>query len=425
VDNSQIAEVGKKFGVTYVCVAELVSLGDFFSGSMESMLTARFINVESATIEGATYKIDVLRGEDGIFATSEKLAGDLIADFKRRRGQTKLEHAAIYSAGGSESGVDKITQPLLINAVVRSGAYAVSERTSSFLESISQELGTQYSGDVDDNQLARLGVQSGVKYVMAIKRLSHTRVNLRMIDVKTGVIVPGMSKTGVLDITDVKSIEKSVAELISAFLGKETDALFTELKEESEAKKRKESEQRAEQERKESELRAEQERRQLVQEQADKRHEWQSMKKFGVTVGAGGTNGAFIGGVGAAYTHPIVRNLLVAPEVNLLFGNYENRWYGEDNYSFIGANVPVLLQYLTGATDILAFFVEAGAEGDLLMDIKDGFSLKIYGPVAGIGVALNLDRIRLYIDLGRFCYGKHYRSDMSYRSYMSFMRLMF
>jgi curli biogenesis system outer membrane secretion channel CsgG len=421
VDNSQIAEVGKKLGATYICVAELMSLGDFFPGSREVMLTARFINVESATIVGSSYTIGVLGDEDAIFATSEKLAGDLIADFNKRSGSDKkLDHAAIYSAGGSASGIDLITQPMLIHAVVRSGKYAVSERTGSFLETISQELGMQYSGEVDDNQLAKLGVQSGVKFVMTIKKISQTRVNIRMLDVKTGEIVPGMSKTGVIDITNVKSIETSMQSLISSFLKTDAAAIFVEqnqAKVEQERQKELLKEERERAARREIE---ERERHQKLQAQAEEKREWRSMQKPGVAIGFGASNGASMFGIGGVYTYPITRNVLAAPEANILLGTYENRGFGEDKYTFAGINVPIMFQYITSATSTFAAFAEAGAEVDYLIEFSDeGASVLNYGPAAGAGVILNFGGKRLYFDLARFCYGSEYLS------YTANIRVMF
>jgi hypothetical protein len=302
--------------------------------------------------------------------------------------------------------MDMVTQPLLINAVVRSGKYAVSERTSSFLESLSQEHGMQYSGEVDENQLAALGMQSGVKYVIAINKVM-SRVNLRMIDVKTGGIVPGMTKSGKIDTSNVKSIENSVAELISAFLKTEVGTLFKEM---TQAKE--------EQEHKEKAQAEEQARRAETQEKMAKTQEWRSLKKPGMSIGAGGSDGAQFFSVGAAYTLPFTRNILFAPEANILLGSYENRGFGEDKYTFFGTSVPVLLQYITSATSVFALFAEAGAEADFLID-TDGITVLNYGGVAGAGIVLNFGGRRMYLDVARFCIGSEYLS------YTFSARLMF
>lgn len=240
VDNSQIAEIGQKSGVTYVCVAELIDLSDFFPESKETLVTARFISVDSATVVASTYRIAALPNKPAIVAVSKLLVNDLLSAMKKRdqwvnlgEKGVKKENTAVYLVDG-EVGMGKILQIFLINAVLKRDKYAISERTSSSLEALMSELKHQYSGAVADNQLAKLGKQSGVKYVIALRQIDNeTRdgdgsrtdsqwVNIRMIDVTTGDIVKGKSKTEAVLFTNVKTLERSMASLIAAFLGNDT-----------------------------------------------------------------------------------------------------------------------------------------------------------------------------------------------------------
>jgi len=240
VNNEQIAQIGQKSGVTYVCVAELINLSDFFPESKEVLLTARFISVDSATVVASTYRIAVLSNENATISVSKLLIEDLLTAMKKKEQWVKLgekgvkkENTAVYLVDG-EGGTGKILQTFLINAVLKRNRYAISERTSSSLELVAKELKYQYSGEVDVNQLAKLGQQSGVKYVIALARMDRidsdqqagTRadsnsqwVKIRMIDVTTGDIVKGKSKMFPIDFTDVRTIERSMAKHIATFLG--------------------------------------------------------------------------------------------------------------------------------------------------------------------------------------------------------------
>jgi len=258
VNNEQIAQIGQKSGVTYVCVAELINLSDFFPESKDVLLTARFISVDSATVVASTYRIAALSNENATISVSKLLINDLLSAMKRREQWVNLgekgvkkENTAVYLVDG-EGGTDKILQIFLINAVLKRNRYAISERTSSSLELVAKELRYQYSGEVDVNQLAKLGQQSGVKYVIALARMdrinneqqSGTRadsnsqwVKIRMIDVTTGDIVKGKSKMFPIDFTDVKTIERSMAKHIATFLGTD-DTPFETSAEQKTAEKR-------------------------------------------------------------------------------------------------------------------------------------------------------------------------------------------
>jgi uncharacterized protein (TIGR02145 family) len=208
VDESQIAEVGRKSGVHYVCVAELSPFSEAISGAKESLLTARLIDVETATIVGSNYEITILRDDDAILSVSRKLAKELVSNYEKRDKNARRESAAVYFAGGGESSAGRILQQFLVDAVSKSNQYAVSERTNSFLQTLKKEVGHQYeSGEVDDDQLAKLGVQAGVKYVIALKIASKV-VNIRFIDAKSGDIP--ISKTGLADFSEVEKMEQSI-----------------------------------------------------------------------------------------------------------------------------------------------------------------------------------------------------------------------
>jgi len=224
VDNSQIAELGKKSGVRYVCVAEVLyfnykisvksgSRYDTMTKNDGNLITARFIDVETAAIVGSNYSTSF--GEVTL-VTAKKLGQSLIKDFQSRNrdNDAEKEKTAIYladSRGGEQQGMGRILQELLIDAVSRSATFALTERTNTFMETLDRELGHQYSGEVDDAQLARLGAHVGVKKVVTVKVVSNV-INMRVIDVVTGDILLSKSLT-VADIYDIRTIGKVARDL--------------------------------------------------------------------------------------------------------------------------------------------------------------------------------------------------------------------
>jgi hypothetical protein len=342
-----------------------------------------------------------------LLTTSKILAKALIADFDGRDRNVPRDRVAIYLAEGRSDGISVTIQPLLIHAVSRGNQYAVSERTGAFMESLSKELGHQYSGEVDDDQLTRLGYQAGVKYIMALKVASRV-VNVRLIDVTTGDIEK--SRTGTMNTVDAKSIEKSVVDLISQFLG--VDALaevFTELKEDIvvEGKARRAQEEQMEREEKakaERERRAEKERlRKLAMPDP----------QFGFAIGihigkAHEVLDVLTLSAGIAYTHSIFPNLQLAPQVNVLLWGETKRNDIDDGAFFVGGhgsffygfNIPVMLQYMISIGNNKIF-----AEGSLGMDIYLDYGDVSIKTELGLGIGLGFGDF--YIDIARLSFGSY------------------
>jgi len=80
--------------------------------------------------------------------------------------QTIKQKVAVYVTGDGENGYKKVIGSKLVTGITRSENYAAVERTADFLTELTKEQDYQMSGAVSDNQIARLGQQFGVRYVL-------------------------------------------------------------------------------------------------------------------------------------------------------------------------------------------------------------------------------------------------------------------
>lgn len=106
--------------------------------------------------------------------------------------QTAKQKVAVYVTGDVESGYKKILGSKLTSGITHSDNYAAVERTADFLTEITKEQDYQMSGAVNDNQIARLGQQFGVRYVLVAdisELFGAIFISARMIDVQTVQII--------------------------------------------------------------------------------------------------------------------------------------------------------------------------------------------------------------------------------------------
>lgn len=105
--------------------------------------------------------------------------------------QSVRSKVAVYVTGDADSGYKKVIGSKLVTGITRSENYSAVERTADFLAELAKEHDYQTSGAVSDNQIAKLGVQFGVRYVLVadVSEVFETMfVSARMIDVQTGLI---------------------------------------------------------------------------------------------------------------------------------------------------------------------------------------------------------------------------------------------
>lgn len=107
---------------------------------------------------------------------------------------------AVYVTG-EQSGITKVLGDQLVVAFAKSGKYAAVERTNSFLAELSKEQSYQRSGAVNDNDIARLGIQFGVNYVCVADMsdvFGEKYISARLIDVETAVIINAHNVSGAM-----------------------------------------------------------------------------------------------------------------------------------------------------------------------------------------------------------------------------------
>lgn len=105
---------------------------------------------------------------------------------------------AVYVHGSCSSSNKKLVSSKVISTILRSNKYEVVERTADFLEELRREQRYQYSGNVDDGQLIKLGKQFGVRLVCIVDlsennyckgTSDYNLISERLIDIETGLVV--------------------------------------------------------------------------------------------------------------------------------------------------------------------------------------------------------------------------------------------
>ena len=105
--------------------------------------------------------------------------------------QTAKQKVAVYMTGDVDNGYKKVIGSKLVTGITRSEQYVAVERTADFLSELTKEQDYQMSGAVSDNQIARLGQQFGVRFVLVAdvsEVFESMFISARMIDVQTAQI---------------------------------------------------------------------------------------------------------------------------------------------------------------------------------------------------------------------------------------------
>ena len=117
----------------------------------------------------------------------------LFAGVAMAQTQTPIKKkVAIYVTGEVEDNYKKVIGSKLVSSITRSQRFTAVERTAAFLSALEDEYGKMVSGDVRDDQIAKLGQQFGVRYVLVAdvsELFEQMFVSARMIDVETAQII--------------------------------------------------------------------------------------------------------------------------------------------------------------------------------------------------------------------------------------------
>lgn len=271
VDENEIARLGKQYGVSLVCVANV------FQAFKEQYISARIIDVESAqVIRTASSSGSVQTLTDLINAASD-LATDLVQNMGTEQPYNMKKVAVYVPRNDASKGIGRVLGDKMVAAFVTSGRYIAVERTNSFLTQLRNEQEYQQNGAVDDKEISRIGQQFGVQYVCVADIsdvMGEKYVSARMIDVETAEVVNTHDVGGIInDMNSCLRIATDISEALSKGTIKE-QAEEARRKEEAEiAKKRAEEEAR---------IRAEQEEqaRILAEEQEKKKAEEEKQRQI-------------------------------------------------------------------------------------------------------------------------------------------------
>jgi hypothetical protein len=107
---------------------------------------------------------------------------------------------AVYVTGNCDGDIKKVVSSRVIAKIVRSREYAAVESTLDFDEALRREQNYQYSGNVDDGQVIKLGKQFGAGLVCvadAREKIEHYKrpnphtylFTLRLINIETGLVI--------------------------------------------------------------------------------------------------------------------------------------------------------------------------------------------------------------------------------------------
>lgn len=130
------------------------------------------------------------------------LAMLLLCLFGTAAAQTVKQKVAVYVTGDADSGSKKVIGSKMVSGITRSDSYAAVERTADFLAALTSEQDYQMSGAVSDNQIAKLGQQFGVRYVLVADTsevFDAMFISARLIDVQTGQITAATEASSVVN----------------------------------------------------------------------------------------------------------------------------------------------------------------------------------------------------------------------------------
>ena len=156
VDDEELSRLGKQFGVSLICVA------DIFPAFGESYVSARLINVVSAEVIHTASANGNLQDYQNMRNISATIVGDLLTQVEEKADRKKV---AVYIAQSQSKEIGRVLGDKLVAGFTRSGQYTAVERTNSFLSQLNKEQKYQRTGEVDNNDISRLGKQFGVQYV--------------------------------------------------------------------------------------------------------------------------------------------------------------------------------------------------------------------------------------------------------------------
>ena len=219
VDDEQIAQLGKQFGIQYLCVVSVLDVWKY-----EKYITSRILDVTSAEVVGSCSSNGSISNGGDLMTALEDLSKKLgnILDYSKKANTNKV---AVYVTKTGNKDVDVILGDQLVAGFAHSGEYVAVERTNAFLKQIQKESGYQQSGAVDDDDLLRLGKKFGVQYVCVAKTIpwgGSYFISSRLVNVETAEVVKMYNAENKVmrNSKDVVSVTQEIAENLSGVSSK-------------------------------------------------------------------------------------------------------------------------------------------------------------------------------------------------------------
>lgn len=103
------------------------------------------------------------------------------------QGTQKPKLAVYVDDKDYDNRLTKYVSQYFVNAIVKKGKYTVVERTKEFLAELKKKHNFERTGEVDDEQIVKMGKQYGVDYVCAIKIISGN-IYARVIRMKSATV---------------------------------------------------------------------------------------------------------------------------------------------------------------------------------------------------------------------------------------------
>lgn len=121
---------------------------------------------------------------------------------------------AVYVTG-EDAGLNKVVGSKLVAAIARTDEFSVVERSAEFQAALTSEHLYERAGEVDENEIARLGKQYGVLLVCVanvFQAFNEQYISARIIDVESAQVIRTASSSGsVQTLTDLINAASNLA----------------------------------------------------------------------------------------------------------------------------------------------------------------------------------------------------------------------
>ena len=118
------------------------------------------------------------------------------------KAQESQNKVAVYVIGDINQGYKKVFGAKIVSNIASNNQYIAVERTADFLSALARESDYQTSGVVSNSQIAKLGEQFGVHFVVVVDAseiFESIFVSARMINVESAQIIASIECDGKID----------------------------------------------------------------------------------------------------------------------------------------------------------------------------------------------------------------------------------